>query len=77
MTAQPRAALTYPPRLLGATDAAAYLGISQTTLRGLPIPQRQLGGRVLWDRLDLDAYASELPYKGDDQGGNSCDAAFG
>lgn len=76
MTAHTRASLSFPPRLLGAAEAAAYLGISATTLRGLGIPQRQLGGRVLWDRLDLDAYASELPYKTDQARGNSCDAVF-
>jgi hypothetical protein len=76
VTAHARASLSFPPRLLGASEAAAYLGISATTLRGLGIPQRQLGGRVLWDRLDLDAYASSLPYKGGDQGENSCDAVF-
>lgn len=72
-----RASLSFPPRLMGAAEAAAYLGISATTLRGLAIPQRQLGGRVLWDRIDLDAFASSLPYRGDQGRGNTCDAVFG
>lgn len=50
------------PRLLSAPRAAAYLGVSATTLRGLPIPRRQLGGRRLYDIRDLDAYADDLPY---------------
>lgn len=53
------------PRLLGATDAAAYLGVSETTLRGLGLPRRILGGRRLYDRLALDAFASDLPIEGD------------
>lgn len=71
-----RAALSYPPRLLPAPDAAAYLGISLTTLRGLPIPRRMLGGKKLYDRIDLEAYASGLPTE-NTAGENTCDAAFG
>jgi len=72
-----RAAITFAPRLLPAPEAAAYLGVSPATLRGLPIPRRALGGKRLYDRLDLDAYASDLPYEG--QGGDeqSCDEIFG
>lgn len=69
-----RAALSYPPRLLPAPEAAAYLGVSVTTLRGLPIQRRILGGRKLYDRIDLEAYASSLPTE--DIGGNTCDAVF-
>jgi hypothetical protein len=70
-----RAALSYPPRLLPAAEAAAYLGISASTLRALPIPRRILGGRKLYDRIDLEAYASSLPTE--DTGENTCDKAFG
>jgi hypothetical protein len=72
-----RSALTFPPRLLGQAEAAAYLGISATTLRGLPIPRRMLGGRLLYDRIDLDAHASALPYEGEEAGASECDRAFG
>jgi hypothetical protein len=74
-----RAALTYAPRLLPAPEAAAYLGISASTLRTLSIPRRTLGARRLYDRLDLDAFASSLPVEGEDAatGANSCDNLFG
>ncbi len=53
------------PALLGETDAARYLGIGTTTLRGLAIKRRKLGGRRLYDRRDLDAFADSLPYEGE------------
>ena len=66
------------PALLGTADAARYLGISATTLRGLELRRRVLGGRRLYDRRDLDAFANELPYEGDTKReGNTCDAVFG
>lgn len=49
------------PRLMPAPVAARYLGVSETTLRGLPIPRRELGAKRLYDRCDLDAYADSLP----------------
>lgn len=63
-------------RLLGAPEAALYIGVSVTTLRSLPIPRKILGGRKLYDRIDLDAYASDLPYEGESEA-NSCDGLFG
>lgn len=75
-----KTALTYQPRLLPLAEAAAYLGISATTLRTLEIPRRMLGGRRVFDRLDLDAYASSLPYEGEDRErleAEACDKAFG
>jgi hypothetical protein len=72
--------LSYAPRLLSANEAAAYLGLSATTLRELPIPRKVLGRRKLWDRMDLDAYANELPYDGTDASEDeekACDRAFG
>lgn len=56
-----RASLPFPPRLMGEPQAAAYLGVSATTLRGLGLSRVQLGARRLYDRLDLDAYADALP----------------
>ncbi len=47
-------------RLLSVKDAAAYLGISQWTMRGLgwngEIPEVKIGRRRLFDRRDLDAF---------------------
>lgn len=67
--------ITFAPRLLPTPDAAAYLGVSATKLRDLPIPRKVLDGKRLYDRLDLDAYASTLPTEG--EGDNTCDGAFG
>ncbi|MBV0893357.1 helix-turn-helix domain-containing protein [Paracoccus sp. Z118] len=74
-----RADLTFQPRLMGAPEAAAYVGISQTTLLELGIPRRMLRGRRLFDRLDLDAYAGGLPYDQQDEASEAseCDKAFG
>ena len=70
--------LTYAPRLLPAQEAAHYLGVSVTTLRNLGIPRRHLQSKRLYDRMVLDAYASNLP--SDDVEGESCaeaNKAFG
>ncbi len=62
----------YPPRLLGEAEAARYLGVSPTTLRGLGIRRRRLGARRLYDRTDLDAFAAALPFDGE----NTADRCF-
>jgi hypothetical protein len=46
--------------LLGADDAATYLGIGTTKLRALAIPTVRIGDRRLWKRADLDAYVAAL-----------------
>lgn len=55
-----RCDLTFAPRLLASAKAAAYLGISETTLRTLGLPRRILGMRRLYDRHELDAFADRL-----------------
>lgn len=65
--------LTFAPRLLPSPQAAAYLGVSETTLRTLPIPRKVLGAKRLYDRLALDEYASSLPSEGEADEVNSCD----
>jgi hypothetical protein len=76
-----RHSIAFTPRLLPAPEAAAYLGVSETTLRGLGIPRKMLGTKRLFDRFDLDAFASDLPREGaraeSDSGANSCDDIFG
>ncbi len=72
-----RAEIAFSPRLLGASEAAAYLGVSASTLRSLSIPRRILGGRRLFDRIDLDRYASDLPYEGEASEVDECDRHFG
>lgn len=54
------------PRLLPAPQAAAYLGVSESKLRTMPIPRKVLDGKRLYDRLALDAYADDLATEGDD-----------
>lgn len=73
-----RASLTYRPRLLSVSEAAAYLGLSASTLRGLPIPRRVHNSRRLYDIRDLDTYADALPYEGEtgDEVA-ACDKLFG
>lgn len=55
-----RCELTFPPRLLSSVSAAAYLGISESTLRTLGLPRRIIGTRRLYDRHDLEAFADGL-----------------
>lgn len=64
-------------RLLPEPAAADYIGVSRSTLRKLGIKRRVLGGKRLYDRIDLDAFADELSYEGESGEGNTCDAAFG
>lgn len=74
-----RQSISYTPRLLPAPEAAAYLGVSQTTLRGLGLPRKILGGKRLYDRLALDEYASRLPDEGEAinaEDRERCDARF-
>ncbi|WP_225028984.1 helix-turn-helix domain-containing protein [Xinfangfangia pollutisoli] len=67
----------FAPRLLPAPEAAHYLGVSETMLRGLGLPRRVLGAKRLFDRLDLDRYASDLPYEGQADEVAECDRLFG
>jgi hypothetical protein len=68
----------FPPRLMPAPEAAHYLGISTSTLRKLDIPRKGLLGKRLYDRLDLDRFASDLETIGESGAeANPCDAIFG
>lgn len=64
------------PRMFKARRAAEYLGVSETTFRGLGIRSLRVGGNVLYDRLDLDAWI-DAQWADQDEGANTCDAAFG
>lgn len=63
----------FPPRLMPAPVAAHYLGVSESTLRTLGLPRRQLGAKRVYDKSDLDAYADGLPYEGREE--SDCIAA--
>lgn len=58
--------ISYPPRGLSREEASRYIGVSPTKFdqlvadRRMPKPKR-LDGRVLWDRIALDAAFSDLP----------------
>lgn len=69
--------VAYAPRGLNREEAARWIGISPTKFdelvasRRMPKPKR-IDGRVVWDRIALDACFSDLP----DDGGNKIDALF-
>lgn len=64
-------AFTYPPRGLSREESARYIGVGTTKFdelvlaKRMPKPKR-LDGRVVWDRIALDAAFSELPSDDDD-----------
>jgi predicted DNA-binding transcriptional regulator AlpA len=64
MTAKLQDRLSYPPRLMRAERAAAYLGMGVSFFLQLveegKIPKpRRIKGVVAWDRLKLDAFAED------------------
>jgi predicted DNA-binding transcriptional regulator AlpA len=67
-------ALSYPPRGMCREEAARYVGVGTTKFdemvadRRMPKP-RKIDGRVVWDRIALDAAFSDLP----SDGGNMID----
>lgn len=58
--------LSYPPRGMSREEAARYIGVGTTKFdemvsdRRMPRPKR-VDGRVLWDRIAIDAAFSDLP----------------
>ncbi|MEM1346610.1 MAG: helix-turn-helix domain-containing protein [Pseudomonadota bacterium] len=69
-----------PARLMGEADAAAYLGISPTTLRRQGFNRRKLGALRLYERADLDQFADSLEFESPKEGGareesETCDDA--
>ncbi len=54
------------PALLTESGAATYLGISNSKLRELKLPRRELGRKRLYDRRDLESYIDSLPYEGEE-----------
>lgn len=58
------------PRMLSVDDAARYIGIASKTIRNrigpkakiaFPVKPKRIGGRVLFDVKELDAYLDILP----------------
>ena len=62
----PHDSLGYPPRGLNREEAARYVGVGATKFDEMvadgrmPRPKR-VDGRVIWDRLKLDAAFTDLP----------------
>lgn len=62
-------AIAYPPRGLSREEAARYVGVGTTKFdemiadRRMPKP-RQIDGRTVWDRVELDMAFSDLPHQG-------------
>jgi hypothetical protein len=53
-----------PPRCLSRNQAAAYLGIGLTLFSRLAIPPIRFGRRLVYDRVDLDAWLDEHKGRG-------------
>lgn len=70
------AALTFPPYLMPATQAAHFIGVSESTLRSLNLPRRRIGTKRLYHINDLIAYADALPIEGESED-EACDNLFG
>jgi excisionase family DNA binding protein len=62
----------YPPRAMRADRAAAYLSIATSTFLKLVAEKRlprskKLGGIVLWDRVELDAFVEHFEGEADEK----------
>ena len=58
--------IAYPPRGLSREASARYIGVSTTKFDQLVADRRmpkakKVDGRVIWDRIALDAAFTELP----------------
>jgi hypothetical protein len=49
---------------LNKRQASKYLGIGVTLLAGLGVPGLKLGRRLVYDRVDLDAWLDEYTHRG-------------
>jgi len=61
------ARLGLAPRCLDRLEAAAYVGVGETTFdvmvgKGSMPPARKAEGRLVWDRLELDRAIDALPH---------------
>lgn len=62
--------IAYAPRGLCREEAARYIGVGTTKFdemvadRRMPKPKK-IDGRVVWDRISLDAAFTDLPSDGD------------
>ena len=58
--------IAYPPRGMSRDEAARYIGVGTTKFdemvadRRMPRPKR-VDGRVIWDRLKIEAAFTDLP----------------
>jgi len=72
-----RDSLSYAPRGMSRAEAARYIGVGTSKFdelveaRRMPKPKR-VDGRVIWDRIAIDAAFTDLP----EDGGNRIDQLF-
>ena len=71
--------IAYPPRGMNRDEAARYIGVGNTKFDEMvadgrmPRPKR-VDGRVIWDRLRIEAAFTDLP---EDNKANPLDRMFG
>ncbi|MCC2612645.1 hypothetical protein [Neorhizobium petrolearium] len=69
MSSKTADAFSYPPRGMSREEAARYIGVGTMKFdemvsdKRMPKPKR-IDGRVIWDRIALDAAFSDLPTDG-------------
>ncbi|MBV7380579.1 helix-turn-helix domain-containing protein [Maritimibacter dapengensis] len=74
---------SFAPRLMQASAASHYLGMSESKLLELArqghFGRKECGGNRLFDIRDLDAFADSLKYEGEEKWRTTeaADAAFG
>lgn len=70
MSARSSDALSYPPRGMDRIEAARYIGVGVTKFdemvadKRMPHPKK-VDGRMVWDRIQLDAAFTDLPSRED------------
>ena len=75
----PRNSIRYPPRGMSRDEAARYVGVGNTKFDEMvadgrmPRPKR-VDGRVIWDRLRIEAAFTDLP---EEKKANPLDRMFG
>lgn len=73
--------IAYPPRGMSRDEAARYVGVGTTKFDEMvadgrmPKPKK-IDGRVIWDRLRVEAAFTDLPDLADENAANPLDRMF-
>ena len=57
----------FETRMIGIKELSIYIGLAEQTIRNMlangtfPIPTKKIGGRLKWDKIDVDKYLDKLP----------------